>query len=339
MIPHNLVTFSSKDQFRLAEVARSEQYSMGYVTKNFEELARKFYSKNCSIAVSSGSMALRLALIAAGTTTTTKVIVPAYCCSAIPNSVSSLGASVIPCDIDFNTGNICTEHALSLSKQHNAKLIIVVNSFGAGIDITPLKERGLIVIEDCSHGFNLNTEKRPETNGDFIVQSLYATKLFGAAELGVLLFDNQKISDDLQQYRSGYTPSTNGFALNCKPDEFSCSLGAGKFENGSEIIQTRTEIAERYLSSSVIKSKTLNVVDDRVWYRFVIKSNHANLLIEKVRPTAELVKPVSPWLINLHGFPNATRAYQEYVSIPIYPDLKLKDQDIIISLLETILEA
>lgn len=312
---------------------------MGNATKNFEKAARAFYAKDYSLAVSSGSMALRLALIAAGTTKETKVIVPAYCCSAIPNSVTSLGAYALPCEIDFNTGNICTEHAVSLSKQHNAKLIVVVNSFGSGVNITPLKEKGLTVIEDCSHGFDLHADNTPKTNGDFIVQSLYATKLFGAAELGILLFNKRNLLDDLRQYRSGYTLHASAYGLNCKPEEFSSSLGLGRFEDGCDIIQSRTEIANRYLSSSIIKSKTLNVVNDRVWYRFVIKSNNANQLIEKARPTAEFVKPVSPWLTNLDAFPNASRAYREYVSIPIYPNLKTRDQDCIISNLETILEA
>lgn len=333
MIPHNRPQFSEQDKQALLAVVDSGFYTMGAVTAAFEQYCQSYYDYPYAVAVSSGSMAIRLALIAAGVQAGDSVIVPAYSCSALSNVVMSLGAVVVPVDIQSVTPNIDAAAAIQLAKQHDVRVVIAVNTFGQPAIIKPMQDAGLVVIEDCSHGFNVDADFNPVISGDLMIQSFYATKLFGAAELGVVLTKDPKQYALLLNSRSGYSERPSSSCLNVKPDEFNTALALSKLKQAPDNLRSRQQKAELYLQSERLKLRHCGDNDNKVWYRFVIRCAQAGRLIQLLQQQFGLVKPVSPWLEDLSLYPCAEQAYREYVSIPLYPDLLPQEQQHIVQLL------
>lgn len=338
MIPHNQIVFANADKQLLHDVVQSGFFTQGKYVADFEAKAANFYQRKCATAVSSGSMAIRLALILAGVKAGSNVIVPAYSCSAVCNSVLSLGANVIPCDIAEGEANIDIYQAIQHAEQHRANVVIVVNTFGIPADITTLKHAGLTVVEDCSHGFAITADSLPQTYGDFVIQSLYATKLLGAAELGVVLFDDETLLDRAKQLREGYSKTPTGECLNMKANEFSGALGVAKLVEATSIIAQRQARANIYLGNKFLSRHVVGNVNHRVWYRFVISVEQADKLIDSVASRVQILRPISPWLNDLNKFPHASTAYRRYLSLPIYPSLEEKHQSEVISALEKYLQ-
>lgn len=338
MIPHNQIVFANADKQLLHDVVQSGFFTQGKYVADFEAKAANFYQRKCATAVSSGSMAIRLALILAGVKAGSNVIVPAYSCSAVCNSVLSLGANVIPCDIAEGEANIDVYQAIQLAEQHRANVVIVVNTFGIPADITTLKHAGLTVVEDCSHGFAITADSLPQTYGDFVIQSLYATKLLGAAELGVVLFDDEALLGSAKRLREGYSQIPSGECINMKANEFSGALGVAKLVEATSIIAQRQVRANIYLENEFLSRHVIGNVNHRVWYRFVIGVEQADKLIEWVASKVQILRPVSPWVEDLSKFPYSAMAYRRYLSLPIYPSLEEKHQSEVISALEKYLQ-
>ena len=333
-----MISFSESDKRVLHDIVDSEFYTLGKTVASFEEACVQYFEKPYALGVSSGSMALRLALIASGVTMGDNVIVPAYSCSAICNTVLSLGANVLPCEVEVDTCNIDVSHAALLGKTYNAKVVVAVNTFGVPANICELKANGFVVIEDCSHGFALKDNNRPAINGDIAIQSFYATKLFGAVEMGVLLLNDKARYEDLKARRRGYSEKPDEFCLNVKPDEFNAALALNKINNASELLTCRQELAHRYLSNNLLATYCVGNLKNRVWYRYVMSVNIADELILALRSHIEIVKPVTNWVEDLSKYPNAQSAYNKNVSIPLYPSLSNASQQAVISLVQQQLE-
>ena len=338
MIPHNQIVFANADKQLLHDVVQGGFFTQGKYVADFEAKAASFYQRKCATAVSSGSMAIRLALILAGVKAGSNVIVPAYSCSAVCNSVLSLGANVIPCDIAEGEANIDVYQAIQLAEQHRANVVIVVNTFGIPADITTLKHAGLTVVEDCSHGFAITADSLPQTYGDFVIQSLYATKLLGAAELGVVLFDDEALLGSAKRLREGYSQIPSGECINMKANEFSGALGVAKLVEATSIIDQRQARANIYLGNKFLSRHVVGNVNHRVWYRFVITVEQADKLIDSVASRVQILRPISPWLNDLNKFPHASTAYRRYLSLPIYPSLEEEDQTEVMSVLDKYLQ-
>ena len=334
MIPHNVIDFSHSDKRALHEVVDSEFYTMGKAVSFFEEACAQYFDRPHALAVSSGSMALRLALIASGVKYGDNVIVPAYSCSAICNTVLSLGANVLPCEIEANTCNIDASHAASLANTHDVDVVIAVNTFGIPANISELRANGLIVIEDCSHGFAINDNNSPAIRGDIAIQSFYATKLFGAAEMGVLLLNDEEVYEQLKARRVGYSEEPDGFCLNIKPDEFNAALALSKINVANELLKSRKRLASRYLCNNYLATHCVGKLGNRVWYRYVVAVNNADELILSLGSQVEMVKPVTNWVNVLSIYPNAQLAFNKNVSIPLYPSLSSASQDVVINLMQ-----
>jgi perosamine synthetase len=283
-------------------------------------------------------MALYLALVACKVKAGDKVLIPAYSCSAIRNSILFTGAEPIACDINYDDANIDASDGARLASKHNITVAIAVNTFGYPSNIKVLQDAGLKVIEDCSHGFDLDHALRPKVKGDVLVQSLYATKLFGSTELGVILLNDTNEAAHLRDMRDGYSLRTAPAGLNMKATEFSGALGALRYGNANEILKRRAEIASNYLSDPLLAGITVGNHPSRTWYRYLISATNAGKLMRFLSGKVEAVRPLTPWPLELEKFPSTARAYQDFVSLPLYPSLTGTEQRRTIDLIKKFYE-
>ncbi len=175
-VPHNRITSGSAEVEAVYSVVKSGQWVGGPRQSIMEERLRALFGAAGVAGVGSGLAALRLALRAAGVAPGDEVLVPAYSCVAVANSVLALDASPVPVDVcegSWNVDNVAARRKIT----RRTKAAIVVNTFGLPADITGLANSQVSIIEDCSHGFACTNETFRPLRGDFAVFSFYATKL------------------------------------------------------------------------------------------------------------------------------------------------------------------
>src|SRR5262244_2515979 len=137
----------------IERVCDSQRFIMGpEITVLEDEMARMLGVRH-AIAVSSGTDALLLALMALGVKPGDEVVTPTYSFFATAGAVARLGARPVLVDIDDATFNIDTAQAVEAITPRT-KAIIPVHLFGQSADMDPLLDEAsrsnVAVVEDAA---------------------------------------------------------------------------------------------------------------------------------------------------------------------------------------------
>ncbi|MCX8009017.1 MAG: DegT/DnrJ/EryC1/StrS family aminotransferase, partial [Patescibacteria group bacterium] len=134
-----------------------------------------------------------------------EVIVQAFTCVAVPNSILWVGAMPVFADID-DSYNLTVE-TIKKRVSKKTKAIIVQHTFGVPAKIDEIiafaRERNIIVIEDCAHALGGSYKgKRLGTWGDAAFFSFGRDKVISSVFGGAAIVADRKIfSKLLEQYK------------------------------------------------------------------------------------------------------------------------------------------
>jgi len=185
-------------------VLRSGQFILGKEMEALEAEAAALLGAERSLAVSSGTDALLLALMAAGIGPGDEVIVPDFTFFATAGCVARTGARPVFVDICPLCFNLLPE-AVEAALTERTKAILPVHLFGQSADMKSLmaiaEKAGVKVIEDCAQSIGAKHHGTATgCFGDFAAISFFPTKnLGGFGDSGLLLakaeadFDRAKI--------------------------------------------------------------------------------------------------------------------------------------------------
>jgi dTDP-4-amino-4,6-dideoxygalactose transaminase len=205
------------------ECVRNASFVGGPQVQAFEEEFAHFCETKYCVAVSSGTDALRFALIAAGIGPGDEVITVPNTFIATTEAISQTGATPAFVDIDERTYNMNPNKledylksryaSCSMSSADRPKAIIPVHLYGQPADmdfIIEIAERyGLIVIEDAcqAHGALYCSEKRKKwrkagSMGMAAAFSFYPGKNLGACgEGGAVTTNDEEIAQNIRMLR------------------------------------------------------------------------------------------------------------------------------------------
>src|SRR5262245_39068718 len=113
----------------VAEVVGTGQLTMGPKVAEFEDAVARAVGTAHAAAVSSGTAALHLALLALEIGPGDEVIVPAYTFPATANAVELCGASAVLVDVDPDTFNLDVA-AVAAAIGPNTRAVMAVHLFG-----------------------------------------------------------------------------------------------------------------------------------------------------------------------------------------------------------------
>lgn len=154
-----------------------------------------------AVAVSSGTLALYLALRAAGIRVGDEVIVPAFDWFAPTAAV--LHCWAVPCfaDVDASTYTI-SPRAVACCLSEHTRAVIATHLFGNPCDLTALREwcdrNRIVLIEDASQAMGATCAgKLVGSWGDLACFSLGARKLLSTGEGGIVVTSHQELYDRL----------------------------------------------------------------------------------------------------------------------------------------------
>jgi len=348
--------FDLHEQYRLLEpevmqavgdVLRSGHYIMGPQVEAFEREMEAFTGVKHAIGVANGSDALLLALMAVDVGPGDEVIVPAFTFFATAGAVARLGAKPVFADIDLDTFNIAADQlgALITSK---TKAIIPVHLFGQMADMDPImsiaRNHNLTVIEDSAQAIGAEYRGCGScTIGDMGCLSFYPTKnLAACGDAGMLLTNNDALADKLRVLRvhgakKKYYHSILGF--NSRLDEIQAAILRIKLRYLPQWIKARQEIAHWYdLGLERLNAERKIVVPKRindgthVFHQYTLRIDTRDALKQYLHengigstvyyPRAlhqqEVFQNYGSSMVSL---PNAEKATQCVLSLPIFPEL------------------
>jgi perosamine synthetase len=337
MIPHSKVILDEADCAAVAGVMRSGHIAQGEHVVSLEEKVSSFIGAPYAAAVSSGTAALHLSLLALGVGEADEVIIPSYVCSALLNAVRYVRATPVLVDIDPHTYNIDPE-SVKKALTARTRAVIVPHMFGLPADIEPIISLGTPVIEDCAQ--SIGARFKGSCTGSFgtlSIFSFYATKMLGAGEGGMVASNNPKFIDAIKDLRDYDEKKTYEVRYNYKMTDIMAALCNSLLKRLTSFIDRRKEIAEIYdreLSGLELEIPIVPERRDHVYYRYVVKVENPVWFIDEmmkrnIHCRRPVFRPIHRYL-GLPGFPNTDQAWERAVSIPVYPFLKQEEVSFII---------
>jgi dTDP-4-amino-4,6-dideoxygalactose transaminase len=199
MIPIAVPVLGKPEADAAARVVLSGWVSQGPEVAAFENEFAASTGAKYACAVSNCTVALHLALLAAGVRPGDEVITASHTFIATANVVRQCGAVPVFADIDPETYNISPE-AIELAITDKTRALLVVHQMGMPCDLDRIlaiaRRHALPVVEDaaCAIGSSLRIggswEPVGRPHGDIACFSLHPRKVVTAGEGGVLTTQN-----------------------------------------------------------------------------------------------------------------------------------------------------
>lgn len=235
------------------------------VFARFEQDFAKYHGRRHGVLFSSGTAALYAAFVALDLQAGDNVVVPDYTFFATASPLMQFPVDIRFADCDRD-GNV---HAAAIKNlvDDRTKAVVVTHLWGIPCEIEPIValcvERGLTLIEDCSHahGARLNGQLCGSF-GQIAVWSLQGQKLISGGEGGILLTDSDEVRDlgllaghynkrcveqiDDQSAWKGFR--TTGFGLKLRAHPLAICLALEQFQQLDQFIAGRTRSVQKFLS-------------------------------------------------------------------------------------------
>ncbi len=336
MIPHSKPVLGQEEIRAATEVLRSGHITEGPVVAQFERGMAAYIGLHGGVAVSSGTVALELALRALGVGHGDNVILPSYVCSAPWLAVQRVGAQARIVDIDPTTYNLDPQKVRK-ARTPRTRAVIVPHLFGLPADLTSLQSLGIPLIEDCAQTLGAMEQGRAVgTVGLLTVCSFYATKLLCTGEGGMVLSDDEALLERVRELREyDQAPSLNAAASNCKMTDLQAAIGVAQLNQLGEFLEKRSSLAAVYreqLPEELFTLPTVPAGRTHVYYRFVVRlpkglqsaDDVAAYLSRVAHRGVHCRKPVFRPLhryLELTDFPGSDEVDAAAISLPIHPSL------------------
>lgn len=204
--PPHINTVAIRDE--IDQVLQSGRIARGSKIQELEMRGAEAFGKNYGVAVSNGTQALELALLACGIGAGDDVLVPTYTYIASVYSILRVGARVIPVDVSDDM-TIDVDDAVKKTSK-NTRAVIPVDIFGIPSRVPELKYlmqrklgRSIFVIEDAAQAIGAKYEHSPiGLHADVVTTSFYATKNVAAGEGGLCATDSEGVWSAMLELRS-----------------------------------------------------------------------------------------------------------------------------------------
>lgn len=334
-------------------VLRSGNLVQGENVKKLEESSISYLNVKYAVAVSSGTAALHLALLALGIGKGDEVIVPAFTFPATANAVELVGAKTVL--VDINLDDFCINTSLiEKAITSKTKAIIPVHEFGqtAQIDVVMniAKKYNLKVIEDaaCALGAEYNN-KKIGTFGDIGCFSLHPRKAITSGEGGIIVTNNTDIAHSLVVLRNHGIENHEGIidfvdaGLNYRLTDFQAALCLPQFELIEHIIKERIKQAKIYDTNF---NNTINITTPYIFADRLMVYQTYHILLDKKFNRDTVIRQLKEkqietnygaYALNVlsyyskkYGYnpddcPNAVFANKQGLALPMGMQLQIKD--------------
>jgi dTDP-4-amino-4,6-dideoxygalactose transaminase len=271
----------------VAGVLESGMLTMGPRVGELEaELARACEVEH-AVAVSSGTAALHLAVLALGLEPGDEVLVPAYTFPATANVVALAGLKPVLVDVDPVTMNV---DPARVEVGPRTRAILAVHLFGRPAPLEELPD--LPLLEDAAGA--LGARRRGRACGGIGVAgclSFHPRKIVTTGEGGAVTTNVADVADAVRQLRHhGWRPPDNADmpvpGLNYRLSDILCAVGIPQVRRLGELLEARARVAAGYEERLRDLPLTLPRADDgdvHGWQAYVVQVDDRDRVLGKLR--------------------------------------------------------
>ncbi len=315
-IPYGRQHITQKDIDGVVEVLKSDYMTQGPRIAEFETKFADYIGCKYAVAVSNGTAALHLSVLALGLRPGEKVITTPITFAASANCVLYAGGIVDFADICPKTFLIDLdkiEEKLANSPAGSYKGIIPVDFGGLPVDTERLRQIAdkydLWILEDACHApgaYFTNTQEQriycgDGTYADLSIFSFHPVKHIATGEGGMITTNNKdlyekllllrthgitKSVDLLTENHGGWYYEMHELGYNYRLPDLSASLGITQLDNAEAGVQKRKQIAKKYqqafdelgISYQICPDNTYNA-----YHLFIILVKNRKELYNKLR--------------------------------------------------------
>jgi dTDP-4-amino-4,6-dideoxygalactose transaminase len=321
----------------VAEVLASGQLTMGPKVAELEsELARVCEVEHV-LAVSSGTAALHLAVLALGLEPGDEVIVPAYTFPATANVVALAGLKPVLVDVDPVTMNV---DPAKVEPTRRTKAILAVHLFGRPARLEELPP--LALVEDAAGALGARRAGRACGGlGRLGCLSFHPRKIVTTGEGGAVTTNDAALADAVRSLRNhGWrAPGSSELpapGLNYRLSDVLCAVGIPQVRRLEELLRRREELAAGYaerLAGLPIVLPAADEGDRHGWQAYVVQVERRDDVMAALRAQgieAQIgtyaVHRLAPYA-DQGPFPGADHAFERALALPFHTRLTESELD------------
>lgn len=314
----------------LSEVVASGQLTMGSKVLEFEEAVAQAVGTAHAAAVSSGTAALHLALLALEIGPGDEVIVPAYTFPATANVVELCGATAVLVDVDPDTFNVDIG-AVAAAVTPRTRAVLAVHLFGRPVEWEALQTavpQEVVLVEDAAGALGARYRETPcGALGTLACLSFHPRKIVTTGEGGAITTDEAELDGSVRRLRHhgwsapGEMPAP-GF--NYRLPDLLCAIGIPQLARLEELLEARERVAGWYqerLEHLVLTPRAADA-DRHGWQAYVIQLDRRDDALEGLRAEG-IEAQIGTWAVHRLGaycsqgpFPGADRAFERALALP-----------------------
>jgi len=377
-IPYAKHTLTKGDVEAVVEAMLSGTLTQGKELERFESLLAKLTHCHYALAVNSGTAAIHTVLAAIDLQPGDEVILSTLNFCAAANMVRLMGGVPVLVDCDSETLTMSVEEA-EKAVTENTKAIFANNFAGHASDMVALRaiceKHELVLLEDACHGLGGRYRGHYIGNqADLTCFSFHPSKAITSGEGGAVTTNDidkyafmklfrhhgiQKDADYFQEesFNPDFHQEVQHMGMNYRMNEMQAALGRNQLTRLDRHIERRRAIAQVY-HKALSEFECLILPQSADWadhayhlYPIQLTSGMFGKRDQVFSMFKENGVDVQVHYIPLHlmplykednserAFPNAESYYKSCISLPMFPDLAIKDIDLMVDLLKKAIEA
>ena len=343
MIPIAKPIIGDAELEAVVAVLRSGHLVQGQVVSQFERRFAEIAKVQHAVAVSSGTAALHVALLAHGVGPGDEVITTPFTFVATANAVLYTGARPVFVDVQEDTLNL-DPTLIEAKLTPRTKAILPVHLYGCPADMLAIEaiaaRHGLAVIEDAAQAHCAAISERPVGSFGTACYSFYATKNVTSAEGGIVTTNDERIADTLRLLRSHgqrerYHHELLGY--NYRMTDLHAAIGLAQLDRLEALTLQRIANAA-YLSEHIrgVTTPSVPVGYRHVFHQYTVRvpdaRDEAVRLLAAAGVGSSIHYPVPVHKQQLYqdlgyadSLPVAEQAAREVLSLPVHPALTTDD--------------
>jgi perosamine synthetase len=322
------------------EVFASGQLTMGPKVPEFEAALAEACGVEHAVAVSSGTAALHLAVLAIGIGREDEVIVPDYTFPATANVVAMVGARPVLVDVDPETMNVRPE-AVAEAVTDRTRAVLVVHLFGRPArweQIESAVPEGVELLEDAAGALGARRGGRPCGGlGRLGCLSFHPRKIVTTGEGGAVTTNDGELAESIRSMRHHGWQGTDMPApgLNYRLPDILSAVGTSQLRRLDALLAERERLAAAYGErlAGVVRTPEADEGDRHGLQAYVVQLDRRDEALQALHE-AGIQAQIGTYALHrlsAYGdqgpFPGADAAFERALALPFHNRLTEDDVD------------
>ncbi len=327
----------------IADVLASGQLTMGPRVAAFERAVAEAVGTADAVAVSTGTAALHLAMLALGIGPGDEVIVPAYTFPATANVVELCGGRAVLVDVDPETFLARADHVAS-AVTPRTRAVLAVHLFGRPVaweELQTAVPQEVALVEDAAGALGACYRGTPcGALGLMGCLSFHPRKIVTTGEGGAVTTDEAELASAVRRLRN------HGIAADAPVDiaapgfnyrlpDVLCALGIPQLERLESLLEARERVAGWYTErlAHLVGTPSADEGDRHGWQAYVVTLDRRDDALAGLRGQG-IEAQIGTYALNRlsayrgrGSFPGADAAFERALALPFATTMSEDDVD------------